>query len=201
MFRFVPARFLHTYMNFPCLAPSRIRSLAPSLPVIPWPPHCAPSRFQALPAHRTRRWRRPPRRGPASSTRPGVNDTSVFAPLPMPQGSEFRSASGAPGPRYWQNHADYDIQRHARYGHQDADGRAASPIHQPLARHAAIRLVPGRAERVRGQLAELAVFPQQSRFGGRGFRRRRRDRSLRSRARRGGGNGSRVALHTLTERH
>ncbi|MEO8336874.1 MAG: hypothetical protein ABI664_17960, partial [bacterium] len=39
----------------------------------------------------------------------GVGDTSIFAPLDLPPGNMFRSASGAPGPKYWQNHADYDI--------------------------------------------------------------------------------------------
>ena len=39
----------------------------------------------------------------------GVGDTSIFAPLDLPPGNLFRSGSGAPGPMYWQNHADYDI--------------------------------------------------------------------------------------------
>jgi hypothetical protein len=39
----------------------------------------------------------------------GVADTSMFAPLNLPPGNEFRSGSGAPGPRYWQQRADYDL--------------------------------------------------------------------------------------------
>jgi hypothetical protein len=39
----------------------------------------------------------------------GVGDTSIFAPLPLPTPNEYRSASGAPGPKYWQNRADYTI--------------------------------------------------------------------------------------------
>ena len=36
------------------------------------------------------------------------NPLEVFAPLTLPQPvNEFRSASGAPGPHYWQNQADY----------------------------------------------------------------------------------------------
>ena len=31
----------------------------------------------------------------------GVGDTSIFAPLELPPGNMFRSASGAPGPKYW----------------------------------------------------------------------------------------------------
>ena len=39
----------------------------------------------------------------------GVGDTSMFAPLNLPTGNEFRSGSGAPGPKYWQQRADYDL--------------------------------------------------------------------------------------------
>jgi hypothetical protein len=40
----------------------------------------------------------------------GAADTSVFAPLALlPSPNGYRSASGAPGPRYWQNRADYEI--------------------------------------------------------------------------------------------
>jgi Peptidase family M1 domain len=39
----------------------------------------------------------------------GVGDTSIFAPLPTRTGNMFRSASGMPGPRYWQQRADYDL--------------------------------------------------------------------------------------------
>ena len=34
---------------------------------------------------------------------------AAFAPLFYPTGNEFRSASGQPGPAYWQNRADYKI--------------------------------------------------------------------------------------------
>ncbi len=48
----------------------------------------------------------------AAQSRPAprpVTDTSIFAPLVLPTPSEFRSGSGAPGARYWQNRADYTI--------------------------------------------------------------------------------------------
>ncbi|HEY4102206.1 MAG TPA: M1 family metallopeptidase [Gemmatimonadales bacterium] len=38
-----------------------------------------------------------------------VADTSIFAPLVLPSANLIRTGSGAPGARYWQNHADYDI--------------------------------------------------------------------------------------------
>jgi hypothetical protein len=39
-----------------------------------------------------------------------VADTSPFRPLPLPGPTPVRSASGAPGPRYWQQRADYTLQ-------------------------------------------------------------------------------------------
>src|SRR5690348_16057120 len=39
----------------------------------------------------------------------GVADTSMFAPLNLPPGNTYRSGSGAPGPKYWQQRADYDL--------------------------------------------------------------------------------------------
>jgi hypothetical protein len=56
--------------------------------------------------------------GPAAAQEPaltpadtggGVGDTSIFAPVRLPTPNELRIASGAPGPKYWQNRADYDI--------------------------------------------------------------------------------------------
>ncbi|HEU4643035.1 MAG TPA: M1 family metallopeptidase [Gemmatimonadaceae bacterium] len=38
-----------------------------------------------------------------------AGDPSIFAPLPLPRPNEYRMADGRPGPRYWQNRADYDI--------------------------------------------------------------------------------------------
>jgi hypothetical protein len=38
-----------------------------------------------------------------------VGDTSVFAPLMLPAANEIRTGGGAPGARYWQNEAHYDI--------------------------------------------------------------------------------------------
>ena len=57
-----------------------------------------------------------PRASATDTTRPprtfdstGVGDTSIFAPRPVRPGNEFRSGSGAPGPKYWQQRADYDL--------------------------------------------------------------------------------------------
>ena len=39
----------------------------------------------------------------------GVGDTSLFAPLTVRPGNMYRSGSGAPGPKYWQQRADYEL--------------------------------------------------------------------------------------------
>jgi Peptidase family M1 domain len=109
----------------------------------------------------------PPRSGEFDAT--GVNDTSVFAPLPMPQGSEFRSASGAPGPRYWQNHADYDIQASIDTAAQTLTGqlRLRYTNHSPDTLHFVWFQVEQNA--FKDSSLNALVFPQQSRFGSRGF--------------------------------
>jgi hypothetical protein len=57
-----------------------------------------------------------PRATTTDTTRPprtfdstGVGDTSIFSPRPVRPGTEFRTGSGAPGPKYWQQRADYDL--------------------------------------------------------------------------------------------
>src|ERR1700692_3349560 len=46
----------------------------------------------------------------APSPQAGYDPRAAFAPLPMPEPvNRYRSGSGAPGPDYWQNRADYVI--------------------------------------------------------------------------------------------
>src|SRR3989449_11643686 len=40
---------------------------------------------------------------------PVISDTSLFRALPLPAPNRVRGASGAPGPDYWQQRADYVI--------------------------------------------------------------------------------------------
>jgi len=99
----------------------------------------------------------------------GVGDTSLFAPLNLPPGNMYRSGSGAPGPKYWQNRADYDL-------HATLDTTANA-----LKGEAAIRYTnnsPDTLTFVWMQVEQNAfkpgslnsyVFPAESRFGGRGF--------------------------------
>src|SRR5215210_7978800 len=43
----------------------------------------------------------------SAAQRRGSGDTSIFAPLDLAPGSLYRSGAGVPGPRYWQQRADY----------------------------------------------------------------------------------------------
>ncbi|HXL54543.1 MAG TPA: hypothetical protein VN945_15545, partial [Gemmatimonadales bacterium] len=50
-----------------------------------------------------------PTAAPLPPLPPQVGDTSPFRRLPLPTPDELREGSGAPGPRYWQQRADYTI--------------------------------------------------------------------------------------------
>src|SRR5262245_29432055 len=50
-----------------------------------------------------------PARPPRTFDSIGVGDTSIFAPLPVRPGNMYRTGSGAPGPKYWQQRADYEL--------------------------------------------------------------------------------------------
>src|SRR6266850_2555113 len=50
-----------------------------------------------------------PSPAPTSGLPPQVGDTSPFRPLALPTPNLIREGSGAPGPRYWQQRADYTI--------------------------------------------------------------------------------------------
>ncbi|HET7598732.1 MAG TPA: M1 family metallopeptidase, partial [Gemmatimonadales bacterium] len=46
---------------------------------------------------------------PAPRVPPALADTGPFSPLPLPPGNQIRTGAGAPGPKYWQQRADYVI--------------------------------------------------------------------------------------------
>lgn len=56
-------------------------------------------------------------------TRRGAGDTSIFAPLTLHPGpNSYRTASGAPGPKYWQNDASYDLHATLDTAHRTVRG-------------------------------------------------------------------------------
>jgi hypothetical protein len=50
-----------------------------------------------------------PAAAPAQGSGAAVADSSPFRPLSLPTPNEYRGGSGRPGPRYWQQRADYRI--------------------------------------------------------------------------------------------
>jgi hypothetical protein len=105
----------------------------------------------------------------AKFDRTGVGDTSVFAPLIFGTPSGTRSASGAPGPRYWQNRADYDL-------HATLDTAAKAVSGEMTLRYTnnspdTLSFIWLQTEQnaFRGNSLNSFIFPQNSRFGAREF--------------------------------
>ncbi len=101
--------------------------------------------------------------------RTGVPDTSLFAPLGLPFGNEFRSGSGKPGPRYWEQRADYDL-------HGTLDTAAKALTGQMTLKYTnnspdTLRFVWMQVEQNAFKSGSLNsyVFPPDSRFGARNF--------------------------------
>ncbi len=99
----------------------------------------------------------------------GVGDTSMFAPLNLPPGNTYRSGSGAPGPKYFQQRADYDL-------HGTLDTAAKALQGQMTLRYTnnspdTLRFVWFQVEQnaFKGGSLNSFVFPSESRFGARNF--------------------------------
>jgi hypothetical protein len=99
----------------------------------------------------------------------GAADTSLFAPLNLPPGNIYRSGSGAPGPRYWQQRADYDLKA-------TLDTAAKSLAGEMTLRYVnnspdTLRFVWFQVEQNAFKTGSLNsfVFPAESRFGARNF--------------------------------
>ena len=112
-----------------------------------------------------------PRATASDAQRRGVGDTSIFAPLSeITPANDVRAASGAPGGRYWQNRADYDIRA-------TLDTAAKSLAGELRLRYTnrspdTLRFVWMQVEQNAFTDSSLNayVYAQTSRFGARGFR-------------------------------
>src|SRR5256885_8472142 len=58
-----------------------------------------------------------------AQTPPSVADTSPFRALNLPAPNEYRTGSGRPGPRYWQQRADYLIRAELDPARNEVRGR------------------------------------------------------------------------------
>ncbi len=134
--------------------------------------------------------RRPVSTRPASATR-RCSRRSTCRPATC-----IAAARACPGPSTGSS-APTTISRHARHRGQVAQRRADASLHQQLARHAPLHLVPGRAERVQGRLAQLVRLPGRLALRRAQLRGRRRHRPLQS-GRRG---GKKTAAEDARRRH
>ncbi len=98
-----------------------------------------------------------------------VTDTSIFAPLVLPTPNEFRAGSGAPGYKYWQNRADYTLRT-------TLDTTATSVKTEMTLRYTnnspdTLRFIWLQTEQnaFRAKSLNSFIFPEDSRFGARGF--------------------------------
>lgn len=124
----------------------------------------------SLPAQRGTPVEAPPRIGAGITyDRTGVGDTSLFAPLALPPGNRYRSGSGAPGPDYWQNRASYDIHATLDTATKTLTGteRLVYTNHSPDT----LRFIWMQLEQnaFRPNSLNSFIFPEDSRFGARGF--------------------------------
>ncbi|MEO8620820.1 MAG: M1 family metallopeptidase [bacterium] len=99
----------------------------------------------------------------------GVGDTSMFAPLDLPPGNAYRAGSGAPGPKYWQNHADYDIKASLDTASKTLKG--ALKLKYTNNSPDTLRFIWLQVEQnaFKDKSLNSFIFPQESRFGARGF--------------------------------
>ena len=109
----------------------------------------------------------------------GVGDTSMFAPLTLPSPNIYRAGSGAPGPKYWQNRADYDLEATLDTATKTLRGelRLRYTNNSPDT----LRFIWMQIEQnaFKDKSLNSFIFPQDSRFGARGFEGGDVDRALR----------------------
>lgn len=98
-----------------------------------------------------------------------TEDTSLFAPLDLPAPNAYRAASGAPGHAYWQNRADYTIAARLDTATHILTGDLTLRYvnHSPDT----LTFLWLQVEQNAFQSNSLNdfIFPQNSRFGARGF--------------------------------
>jgi hypothetical protein len=99
-----------------------------------------------------------------------TGDTSVFAPLKLePSPDEFRLPSGRPGAQYWQNRADYDLQATVDTATKTVHGR----LRLRYTNNSPVTLdflwLQTEQNAFRSNSLNSYIYPQDSRFGARGF--------------------------------
>ena len=101
--------------------------------------------------------------------RTGVGDTSMFAPLVLPAPNQIRTGSGAPGAKYWQNRADYDIKASLDTTSKSLTGSLT--LRYTNNSPDTLRFIWLQMEQnaFKNKSLNSFIFPEDSRFGARGF--------------------------------
>ena len=99
----------------------------------------------------------------------GVSDTSMFAPIALPTPNQYRLGSGAPGPKYWQNRADYDLEATLDTSKTTLHGKLR--LRYTNNSPDTLRFIWMQMEQnaFKDKSLNSFIFPQESRFGARGF--------------------------------
>jgi hypothetical protein len=99
----------------------------------------------------------------------GVADTSMFAPITLPAPNVYRLGSGAPGPKYWQNRADYDLEATLDTARTTLQGKLR--LRYTNNSPDSLRFIWMQMEQnaFKDKSLNSFIFPQDSRFGARGF--------------------------------
>src|SRR5579872_7357365 len=100
---------------------------------------------------------------------PQVGDTSPFRRLALPTANSIRMGSGAPGPNYWQQRADYSIHASLDTGTHTVTGRETIRYtnHSPDTLHYVWVQLDQNIYRADSRATALA--PPEARFAGGGF--------------------------------
>ncbi len=106
---------------------------------------------------------------PIKFDRTGVGDTSIFAPLVLATPTQTRAASGAPGAKYWQNRADYDLKATLDTAAKAVHGEMVMRYTNNSPDSLPFIWVQVEQNAFRANSLNSYIFPQNSRFGARDF--------------------------------
>ncbi len=98
-----------------------------------------------------------------------VADTSIFAPLVLPTANVYRTGSGRPGVNYWQNRADYDIAATLDTATKSVSATMTMRYTNNSPDTLTYLWLQTEQNAFKANSLNSLIFPQDSRFGARGF--------------------------------